>query len=328
MTLYSILATAGGFVLLFLGGEILLRGALGLARAAGLSPLLIGLTVVAAATSMPELVVTLTAGLAGAPDVAVGNIVGSNIANVLLILGTAAAIWPIATRPRIVVRDAGAVLIATAAFVGFALIGPVGRAQGVAFLLMLGLYLWFSAWTEIRERNRNAAEPEAAAPSEDLRELGVAPRPVWLSLVFIAGGAAGLVVGSELLVDGAVAIARAAGISESVIGLTLIAVGTSLPELATAIVAAYRRHSDVALGNALGSNIFNLLLVYGALSLATPVSPAPEVLRFDMWVMAGVTLAVIPVMLITWRIGRGEGLAFLALYAAYVLFQFGPAPAG
>ena len=320
MTLVSLAQTLGGFLLLFGGGELLLRGAVGLARIFGLSPLLIGLTVVAAATSMPELMVTVTAGLNGLTDVGVGNVVGSNIANILLILGTAAVIHPIPTHPRMVRRDAGAVLIATALFAGFGVIGPLGWVHGAIMLALLGGYLWFCCWNEGAAVDR---DPPAAEKTE-LTELGWTPAGARLALVTIAVGAGGLVLGSDLLVEGAVAIARAAGISESVIGLTLIALGTSLPELATAVTAARHRHGDLALGNALGSNIFNILLVLGVLVLIAPVQLAAEVLRFDLWVMVGVTVLLIPVMLSGWRISRLEGGLFLALYAAYIGFQFAP----
>lgn len=318
MTLVSLAQTLGGFLLLFGGGELLLRGAVGMARVFGLSPLLIGLTVVAAATSMPELVVTVTAGLDGLTDVGVGNVVGSNIANILLILGAAAVIHPIPTHPRMVRRDAGAVLIATALFAGFCVIGPLDWAHGVIMLTLLGGYLWFCTWNEATAGNRD----QPAAAKEDLTKLGWEPAGVKLALITVAAGAGALVLGSDLLVEGAVTIARAAGISESVIGLTLIALGTSLPELATAVTAARHRHTDLALGNALGSNIFNILLVLGTLVLITPVQLAAEVLRFDIWVMVGVTVLLIPVMLSGWRISRLEGGMFLALYAAYIGFQF------
>ena len=328
MTAYSLLMTAGGFVLLFLCGEWLLRGAVGLSQDLGLSPLLIGLTVVATATSMPELVVSLTAGLGGAPDVAVGNIVGSNIANILLILGAAAVIQPITTGLRVVTRDAGAVVAATALFVTLGATGSFGRPAGLLMLALFVFYISFSCWREMRGKSDPAAEA-APAPAADPPKAATAPRPVLLRLAYIGGGGIGLVIGSELLVTGAVDIARALQVSETVIGLTLVAVGTSLPELATAIVAALRRHPDVALGNALGSNIFNLLLVLGALAVTTPVRVAPEVLRFDMWVMAGVTVAIVPVMLSGRRINRVEGAIFLALYAGYVWYQFqGGSPTG
>ena len=319
MTLVALAQTFGGFLFLFASGELLLRGAVGLARIFGLSPLLIGLTVVAAATSMPELMVTVTAGLHGLSDVGVGNVVGSNIANILLILGTAAVIHPIPTHPRMVRRDAGVVLIATALFAGFGVAGPLGWVHGAIMLALLGFYLWFSYWNDVA-----ANRDQPAAEKTDLAGLGWAPAGARLALVTVAAGAGGLVLGSDLLVEGAVTIARAAGISESVIGLTLIALGTSLPELATAVTAARHRHTDLALGNALGSTIFNIFLVLGALVLIAPVQLAAEVLHFDLWVMVGVTVLLIPIMVSGWRISRLEGVLFLALYAAYIGIQFAP----
>ncbi len=320
MTLVSLAQTLGGLLFLFASGELLLRGAVGLARIFGLSPLLIGLTVVAAATSMPELMVTVTAGLGGLTDVGVGNVIGSNIANILLILGAAAVIRPIPTHPRVVRRDAGAVLIATALFIGFGVTGPLGWIHGAVMIALLGFYLWFSYRNEVAAVSRD----ETPGAEADLADLGWTPAGTGLALGTVAAGAGGLVLGSDLLVEGAVTIARAAGISESVIGLTLIAFGTSLPELATAVIAARHGHTALALGNALGSNIFNILLVLGVLVLIAPVQLAAEVLRFDIWVMAGVTVALILVMLSGWRISRLEGGLFLALYAAYIGIQFTP----
>ncbi len=320
MTLGSLAQTLGGLLFLFASGELLLRGAVGLARIFGLSPLLIGLTVVAAATSMTELMVTVTAGLGGLTDVGVGNVIGSNIANILLILGAAAVIRPIPTHPRVVRRDAGAVLIATALFIGFGVTGPLGWIHGAVMIALLGFYLWFSYRNEVAAVSRD----ETPGAEADLADLGWTPAGTGLALGTVAAGAGGLVLGSDLLVEGAVTIARAAGISESVIGLTLIAFGTSLPELATAVIAARHGHTALALGNALGSNIFNILLVLGVLVLIAPVQLAAEVLRFDIWVMAGVTVALILVMLSGWRISRLEGGLFLALYAAYIGIQFTP----
>lgn len=320
MTLTAFAQTLGGFLLLFGAGELLLRGAVGLARIFGLSPLLIGLTVVAAATSMPELMVTVTAGLGGLPDVGIGNVIGSNIANILLILGAAAVIHPIPTHLRAVWRHAGAVLIATALFTGFGVVGPLGAIHGAVMIALLGFYLWISYRNEAALVSRG----EMRGAEADLADLGWIPAGTGLALGAVAAGAGGLVLGSDLLVEGAVAVARAAGISESAIGLTLIAFGTSLPELATAVIAARHGHTALALGNALGSNIFNILLVLGVLVLIAPVQLAAEVLRFDIWVMAGVTVALILAMLSDWRISRLEGGLFLALYAAYIGFQFTP----
>ncbi len=316
MTAVAFLQAGGGLVLLFIGGEVLLRGAVGLSLRFGLSPLLIGLTVVAFATSMPELVVTLTAGLQGATDVGVGNVVGSNIANILMILGVAALLCPIVKEPKRIVRDTAAMVGATAVFLALAFMERMGLFQGVIMIALLLAYLWYSYRAELKGENDSDTGLEA------IEEAGAAPRSAWLALVLVLGGVIALAAGSELLVRGALQIARAAGVSETVIGLTLVAFGTSLPELATAIVAALRGHTEVALGNVVGSNIFNILLILGSLFVVTPVVVSPEILNFDIWVLAGATLIAVPVMLIGKRIGRIEGAIFVALYAAFIWVQF------
>ena len=318
MTAIAFLQAGGGLVLLFIGGEVLLRGAVGLSLRFGLSPLLIGLTVVAFATSMPELVVTLTAGLQGATDIGVGNVVGSNIANILLILGLAALLCPIAKEPKRIRRDVVAMVAATLVFVALAFTKRMDFAQGIIMIALLVAYLVASYRAELKSGNDTDTGMEA------IEEAGAAPRSAWIALVLVVGGIVGLAAGSELLVRGALVIARAAGVSETVIGLTLVAFGTSLPELATAIVAALRGHTEVALGNVLGSNIFNILLILGALFIITPVTVAPEVLSYDIWILAGATAIAVPVMLLGKRIGRVSGAAFVLLYVAFIWFQFDP----
>lgn len=316
LTLLSVIEVCGGLLLLFVGGEVLLRGAVGLAQRFGLSHLLIGLTVVAAATSMPELVVTVATGLQGVPDVGVGNVVGSNIANILLIMGTAALLFPIRTKPREMSRDSFAVLFATLIFVGFALLGTFHWIHGVVMLTLLVIYILYSYIEERRGNNASTQDAETA----EIEAAAPASCPAALVMVVIGVGA--LVLGSELLVDGAVVVARAAGVSEAVIGLTLVAVGTSLPELATAIVAGIRHHSEVAVGNVLGSNLFNILAVLSALTFATPFTVPAQVLMLDLWVMTGATLLLFPVLMTGWRVGRGEGAFFLMLYVGYIAWQF------
>ncbi len=318
MTLTAFLLTAAGLALLFVGGELLLRGAVAIALRSGLSPMLIGLTIVAFATSMPELLVTVTAGLEGVTDVGVGNVVGSNIANVLLILGAAALIRPIVVHPRIVLRDASAVVLASAVFIVFALMGHLSILHGALMIAMLVVYIWISYRWEISDNGAEAVEAEV------LEEAEKVPDSTGKSLLVLAAGLGGLCLGSDFLIEGAVAIARAAGVSETVIGLTLVAFGTSLPELATAIVAGLRDHTDVTLGNVLGSNLFNILLIIGVLAMMTPFAVAEEVMSFDIWIMGGVSVLVIPVMLSQRRIGRIEGLVFVALYLGFVVYQFDP----
>ncbi|MEQ8355874.1 MAG: calcium/sodium antiporter [Kiloniellaceae bacterium] len=319
MTAIAFLQAGGGLALLFVGGEVLLRGAVGLSLRFGLSPLIIGLTVVALATSMPELVVTLTAGVQGLPDIGIGNVVGSNIANILLILGLAALLCPIEREPRRILRDTFAMVAATAIFIGMAFLEEMSFLHGVLMLVLLAGYLWMSYRIEMRGGN------DAATGLEAIEEAGATPSSALVAAGLVVGGVIALAGGSELLVRGASTIARAAGISETVIGLTLVAFGTSLPELATAIVAAMRGHTEVALGNVLGSNIFNILLILGALFMITPVNVAPEILAFDIWVLAAATLVAVPVMLTGKRITRVEGAIFVLLYVAFIWVQFNPA---
>ena len=320
--LTAVVMAGSGLLLLLGGGEVLLRGAVALAGRLGLSPLLIGLTVVAAGTSMPELVVVVSSGLAGAPDLGVGNVVGSNIANILLILGAAAVFWPVATRPHHILRDGVAVLTATALFLLFALIGPVGRVEGLIMLAVLTAYMVFSY---VSDRRAQAAANSADAEAEDALEKSVPAQGLAASVLLVAAGVGALVAGSQLLIDGAVDIARAIGVSEAVIGLTMIAIGTSLPELTTAVIAALRHHSEIALGNVLGSNMFNILAILPALALVTPFRVAPEMLRFDIWVMAAAALILLPVMFTGWRIGRREGAFFLLIYGLYIVIKYEPA---
>lgn len=313
MTAAAFLMTGGGLALLFFGGEFLLRGAVAVALRSGLSPLLIGLTIVACATSMPELLVTVTAGLKGVTDVGIGNVIGSNIANVLLILGVAALLRPIDVAPKLVLRDTIVMLSATALFIVFALNGEIGLFHGGAMLAALLIYLWVTYRIEKTGSGK--------ASEEVLDDVGKAPCSTPVALTLMALGLAGLVGGSELLIMGAVDLARAAGVSETVIGITLVAIGTSLPELATAIVAGLRGHTDVALGNVVGSNSFNILLIVGTLAILTPFSVADEVISFDIWAMAAASFALLPIMFLTRRIGRMEGGVFLALYIAFIAYQ-------
>ena len=313
--LLALLSIAGGLALLTFGGELLLRGAVGLAKRLGLSPLLIGLTVVAAATSLPELVVTLTAAFEGLPDVGTGNIVGSNIANIWLILGAAALLHAIHTPRQLVMRDGGVMLFATLIFIAFAVMGVMTWIHGAILLGCLVSYIW---WSYAKASHQVVAEP----PSEEAQEaMQAAPARLSVALALVVLGMAGLVAGSELLVDGAVYVARLAGLSEAVIGLTLVAFGTSLPELATAVIASLRKHPDVALGNVLGSNIFNILGILGCLVIATPIEVSLEILLFDIWVMLAATVILLGAMLTQNRLARWEGFGFLVLYALFTAVQ-------
>ncbi|GIX10476.1 calcium/sodium antiporter [Elioraea sp.] len=301
---------ACGLGLLVLGAETLVRGGVGLARRLGVSPLLIGVTVVAWGTSTPELVVSVEAAIEGLDGIAVGNIVGSNIANILLILALAAVISPIAVRPEAIRRDGLFVLGATALFVAITL--TTDRLRWWHGVLCLGLLAGTAVLTYRQERLGGTESGALHAAEAD--EVQVVPRHPLVAAAMAAGGIGLLVLGGELMIGAAVRLARGFGVSEVVIGLTLVAVGTSLPELVTSVIAALRRHSDIALGNILGSNIYNILGILGAASLIAPTAIPPEIARTEMWVMVGATLLLLPAM-VSGRIGRTLGAAMLAGYA-------------
>lgn len=311
--LTDFLFTLLGLGMLVAGGELTLRGAIGLARLLGVSAAMIGMTVVAFGTSAPELVVSLQAAIDGVPDIAIGNVVGSNIANILLVLGVGALIAPLICDPGSVRRDGIAMLAALLLLVGLGWMGAVEAWQGA---LMLAALVGYVMWSYRIDRRCSPASADLHA--REVEETAGVPAATWLVLLYLAVGLVALVGGAKLLVDGAIGVARAAGISESVIGLSLVAVGTSLPELAATAVAAWRRHTDLAVGNVLGSNLFNVLLILGAASIAGPLPIAEEFVRIDLWVMLGAGLVLIPVMVTRWTISRREGFMLLALYAAYI----------
>ncbi len=305
------------------GGEALIRGALSAARQMGISPLLSGLLIVGFGTSMPELVVSFMAALGGNPDIAVGNVIGSNISNVLLILGACALIAPIAVQPMAVRRDAVAVLLACLVFVAMAWGGLLSRVEGILLLVCL---LGFFAWAYLSERNDGSPAAELReAESETLTAL---PASRAGSTVSVVAGLGLLIGGSQVLLKGAVGIAQSLGIPEVVIGLTLVAVGTSLPELSVSVIAALRRHADVAVGNVLGSNLFNLLGILGVSALVQPLPVDQRVLSVDQWVMLA-TAAILFVFLYTdRRISRMEGGLLLASYGLYLFLSFAVLPGG
>jgi len=313
-TAFLILA---GLVLLFLCGDLLVRNAVAVAYRLRISPLVIGLTVVALGTSAPELVVSIEALLAGTSDIAVANVVGSNIANILLILGFAALMRPLETPAGGMSRDAGMLVLASVVFGAAATGGAVVAWEGAAMLALLAAYLIYAYWNETRGAGGSASlyVREAEESRED-------DRPLWRGLLYLAGSITGLIVGGDLLVIGAVDLARAAGLSERVIGLTLVAAGTSLPELATCAAAALRRHGDVAIGTVIGSNIFNILLIVGIASIGGHLTVADAFIRQDLWVMLASVLVLLPFLIRRRPLGRLPGGAFLAAYAAYVGAQF------
>lgn len=312
------LIALGGVVLLFGGGEFLVRGAVSVSRRFGISPLLIGMTIVAACTSAPELVVSFGAALEGKSDMALGNIVGSNIFNILGVLGVSALISPIIVKPRELRRDTAVMLSAAIALVAATQMGIIGRPAGLIFLAAMVAYVYLSYRSEMRGKDPGGAELH----THEAEEV-VAPESVGLGLAYLAGGLAALVVGSRLLIIGATEIALALGVSEAVIALTLVSVGTSLPELATSMVAAARGHSDVAVGNVVGSNIFNVLGIIGVTALARPIAVIGQIAHFDVWLMLAVSVGLAPLLLMSGRIGRVAGIGFVSAYAMYVVRLFG-----
>lgn len=294
-----------GLLLLVAGGEILVRGASRLALGLGVSPLIVGLTLVGFGTSTPELVTSLQAAFAGSSAIALGNVVGSNTANILLILGIAALIAPFAIERATFIRDGFVVLLAAVLALAGVMMGALGRAYGGLLLVGLIAYLVFLI---IQERKQTVVASEGPAMPRD---------PIWLSLLLIIAGIGLTIVGARTFVDGALTIAREFGVSETVLGLTLVAVGTSLPELVTSAIAAIRGQSALAFGNVVGSNIYNILGILGITAIVHPLSVPAEIAAVDIWVMLAATLGLLYVSVTGWKVTRLEGGILVAIYLAY-----------
>jgi len=320
--LLSVILLVVSLLVLTGGAELLVRGSVAIARKLGVSAFFIGLTIVGFGTSTPELSTSLMAAFKGSGDIAVGNVVGSNICNILLILGATALIRPIAVELRLVRSELLVVaLVSLLPFVALATGGTVTRWQGLAMVAMLGVYLWRGYLAGRREESRRQAELQA----ELEREVGLHPeRPAspLVASVSIAVGLVLLVAGSWLLVRSATDIARGFGISELVIGLTVVALGTSAPELFTSVVAAIRRQSDIAVGNILGSNIFNLLGILGITAAVRPQHIAPQIFRFDAPLMLATAVLLAVFMRTGSRLSRPEGGLMLAGYIAYIAYLY------
>ena len=302
------LTLVGGLLLLVAGGDLLVRGAVAVARRAGISPLVIGLTLVGFGTSTPELLASVQAALIGAPDIAVGNVVGSNIANVMLILGLAALLYPVPADAPGVRRDLAVTGLATLAVVGLLIWGAVTRWMGGALLAALALY---TVGTLVADR-RDAAMARLREGEAELKDSVAFKPDLRVGLGFTVLGLAGVMLGARFLVSAAVELASRWGVSESVIGVTVVAVGTSLPELVTALVAAARKQSDVALGNVLGSNIFNALGILGVTALVTPIAVPDEIAQRDTWILVVGMVALAAAVLALRRIPRALGFPLAA----------------
>ena len=323
MTLSSALFLILGFVLLVGGGELLVRGAVRIAERFGLSPMLIGLTIVGLGTSMPELAASVQAALQGSPGIAVGNIVGSNLANILLILGTGALIAPVLVHKTVLWRDGmvglGGVLLLIVASATFGL----DRIGGGVFLVILAAYLWIANQQERQGVEQTAASSRAVAVEETDGGLRPHEEPTGsfaLAVMTFLGGLVLIVAGGVVLIDAAVEIAAGLGVSDEVIGLTIVAAGTSFPELVTTVVAAVRKQGDIALGNVLGSNIFNIFFIGGITGLVAPGPIPASIAAFDLWVLLGATVAAMIFAYTGGRLGRREGGVLLAAYIGFIAF--------
>ena len=309
--LYSILILLAGFALLYFGGDYLVKGSQTLALQLGVTPLLVGLTVVAFGTSSPEMAVSIKAGMSGVGDVALGNVVGSNIFNILGILGLAALIQPMTVKAQIIKIDMP-ITIAVSLLLCFLLRdGVLSGLEGVGLFIGIVIYVIFSI--KLAKKEKQEVQEEFAEGIQDDH------KPLWMNLTFIVGGLVALVFGGSFFVDGSVAIARSVGVTEAVIGLTIVAIGTSMPELATSLIASAKKEGDIAIGNVVGSNIFNILSILGITAMLQPLAMG-NITWVDMGVMVVAAVVLLPFMWTGFRIERWEGGVMLAGYVAYVVW--------
>jgi cation:H+ antiporter len=307
-----------GLVVLIVGGEFLVKGAVGCSAAFKISPLVIGMTVVSFGTSAPELLVSLQSALDGNPGIAIGNVVGSNIANIALVLGITVIIFPIIAERQTKFIDYPMMLLACILFYVFALDNVIELYEGI---ILFGILVSFTTYLVVNSRKKTK-KAEADADDDDDEYKDALKFPIWKSIVFLLLGLVALYFGSEWFVDGAVGIAEVLlegnPDKDSIIGVTVVAFGTSAPELVASIVAAVRKQSDISLGNLIGSNIFNVFAVIGITSIVKPIGVSDQVLEFDMYWMLGIMLLLIPILLLGKRVGRFKGVLLFGSYVAYV----------
>lgn len=307
------LQVLAGFAILVIAAEAMVRGAVIIAEKLGISPMVIGMTVIAFGTSAPELMVSLQAALSGSTGLAIGNIVGSNIANVWLILGITCLVAPILAKPDALKRD---ILLLGCGSVLFVVLCLQGTLDMMAGVILLVVFIAFLLVSYFREKSDPEVMKEHAEELEEL-EKGI-PKSMPLAIAITIAGILGLAFGADILVTGGSEIARSFGVSEEVIGITLFAFGTSLPELVASVVAAYRGHPDVAIGNVIGSNIFNMMLVGGIVAVVIDIPVPAQVLNFDMWIMLAATVMLMLILLGKMKLTRGYACVFFALYIAYI----------
>lgn len=337
----------GGLVVLIVAGDVLVRGSVGIAERLGIPSLVIGLTIVAFGTSAPELVISLDAALNGLPGIAVGNVVGSNVANVLLVLGLPALVAATSCQEKGALRNAVFMTGVSIVFVFICFTGTITRATGAFLVILLAVFLADSVLATRKHKRENgkaraardlsasavAASEEASTDEEDacaapFDEVEGVPENIALAGVFVVLGLVGLPLGAHFTIEGASALARSWGVTEAVIGLTVVALGTSLPELATSLMAALRNHSAVALGNIIGSNVFNILAIMGITGLVTPVRIPPEILSFELWVMLACAFLVLALAALRTTLRRPAGMVLTASYALYIAASFALGQAG
>ncbi len=317
MMLGDFLFAVAGLVILLLAGDMLVRGAVAVSLRLGIPALIVSLTIVAFGTSAPELLIAVKAALEGAPGLALGNVIGSNTANILLVLGVPALLTGLDTSNCDTRSSYVQMIAASLIFIVLLFMGPLDVWHGVILLILLCAML-ARAMMDAQSARRQGA----MALSEEVAEAEASPLPVWRAVLYLVLGLMGLPLGADLLVDAAQGLARDFGVSDEVIGLTLVAIGTSLPELATTVMAALRRQADVALGNVIGSNLLNILAIMGVTSLFGPLIFDDKLLYVDIWVMLAASLLLIPFVFARWKLSRPVGVAFLMAYGVYMVSLF------
>ncbi|MCB9223323.1 MAG: calcium/sodium antiporter [Crocinitomicaceae bacterium] len=302
-----------GLATLIFGGEILVRGAVGIAKKAHISTLVIGMTVISFGTSAPELFVSIDAAIDGKPDIAIGNVIGSNIANLALVLGITVLIFPVMAGRNSKRIDWPMMMLATLLFYVFALDNVLVFWEGaVLFTILIGFTFY------LIRNSRRTIKKEKDQETGEFDEIAEIKDNIWISLGLTLAGLVALYFGAGWLVDGAVQIAESFGMEERIIGVTVVAFGTSVPELVTSAVAAFKKESDISIGNLIGSNIFNIMAVLGITAMVHPIHVAPAAMSFDMWWMIGIAAALLPIMLIGKKVGRIHGAILFATYVIYI----------
>lgn len=303
-----------GLATLIVGGELLVRGAVGIALKSKIPSVVVGLTVVSFGTSAPELIISLQAAFSGNPDVSLGNVIGSNIANIALVLGLTTIILPMPFQRSMLTKDWPVMMLASVILYVFLLDLKIVFWEGLAFFTGLLLYVFY-----MLRRARSGRIPLSVV--QEVEEIGdTKAKPYWLLILFLVLASVGLHFGSQWFLDGALQIAKDFGLSDRVIGVTIVAFGTSTPELAASVIAAVRKEMDISLGNLIGSNIFNIFSVLGITAMIKPLTGSLEVIEFDIFWMLGIALILLPMMLVGKKINRAKGLILLLLYCAYIFF--------